>query len=80
LTGYVGEIVNQMFQLLAEGTLAEGARLEVTMIPLRLRCGGCRNEFEVKPMELNAACPDCDSTLTEFLAGREFLVESIEIE
>jgi hydrogenase nickel incorporation protein HypA/HybF len=80
LTGYVGEIVNHMFQLLAEGTAAEGARLEVEMIATRLRCGDCGKEFEVAPMELNAGCPQCASTKTEFLRGREFLVESIEIE
>jgi hydrogenase nickel incorporation protein HypA/HybF len=60
-------------ELVARGTVAEGARLEVEHVPARLRC--CGAEWEPPGFR----CPACGGG-GEVVAGDEFLVESIDVE
>jgi hydrogenase nickel incorporation protein HypA/HybF len=66
------------FELVARGTLCEGARLEQEIVPARLRCEACAREWEI---ELPAfRCPTCGGGEVAVSAGEEFQVESIEVE
>ncbi len=78
MSGIVDESIQFYFDFLAKDTLAEGAQLGFTRVPVRFACRGCGGEFE--PEERNWACPICGTTGGEIIAGREMSVESIEVE
>ena len=78
LTSFVGESIQLYFDLLSKGTEAEKASLSISRIPARARCRQCKNEFE--PEGMNWFCPRCGGIMEEVISGREFYVESIDIE
>jgi hydrogenase nickel incorporation protein HypA/HybF len=78
LTGLMDESIRFYFDILSEGTKAQGARLAISRIPVRAVCGLCRAQFN--PGEGNWRCPLCEGSLNEIVGGREFYVESIEVE
>ncbi len=65
------------FGILSRETLCESARLEQEVVPARLRCGACDDEFEIDLPVFR--CASCASTDVEVLTGEELEVESIEI-
>jgi hydrogenase nickel incorporation protein HypA/HybF len=77
-SGFVDDSIQFYFDILSEGTLAQGATLCFQRIPVRLRCRNCGAEFS--PPEYDWRCPECDSLGGEMMAGREFYVDSIEVE
>ena len=78
LTGLVDDSIQFYMDMLSPDTLAAGARLAIRRVPVRVRCRACGQEFE--PQDLNWACPHCAAVGGEILSGREFQVESIEVE
>jgi hydrogenase nickel incorporation protein HypA/HybF len=78
LTGFVDDSIQFYFDMLSPGTLGEGARLVITRVPARLRCRACNEEFSLR--DGNWLCPRCSAAGGTVLQGREFQVESIEIE
>lgn len=78
LTGIIDESVQFYFDFVSRDTPAAGARLAFTHIPARLRCRGCDTLFE--PEERSWQCPGCGATGGEVVAGREFSVESIQVD
>lgn len=79
LTSIVPDCVAFYFEQMTEDTVAAGAKLDVEMVPLKVRCVQCGEEFE-PPDELDLACPKCGNPFAETLSGREMEVASIEIE
>lgn len=65
------------FDMLAPGTLAEGADLNVRRIPSRFYCGRCHEKFT--PGGGNFNCPTCGQVGTVTTEGSELLIESIEL-
>lgn len=78
LTGFVDDSIQFYFDLLSPGTLAAGARLDIQRIPAQLRCRACGQEFAL--VDKRWACPHCSAVGGEVVRGREFLIQSIEIE
>jgi hydrogenase nickel incorporation protein HypA/HybF len=78
LTGFAGESIQFYFDLLSSGTEAEKASLSITRIPTRARCQACREEFS--PDGMAWACPRCGGSAEEIVSGREFYIESVEVE
>ena len=78
LSSFVGESIQFYFNILSEGTKAEKASLSMTRIPARVRCKPCQHEFT--PEGSNWLCPRCGGLIEEVISGREFYVESIEVE
>lgn len=78
LTGFMEESIRFYFDILSEGTKAQNALLSIARVPVRARCGQCRMEFT--PEGGNWRCPLCEGSLEEIISGREFYVESIEVE
>ena len=76
-SGYVGESIQMYFDIISEGTICEGAVLEIETVRPKLKCPACGTLFERKPMRFD--CPACgiDGEPTEI--GREFYIDSIEI-
>lgn len=66
------------FEVVAQGTLAEGAVLEIEAIPARGACRRCGAVSELHSFPLQ--CPACGSFDLEIVAGEELLVTSLELE
>ena len=66
------------FGLVARDTVCAGARLEVEVIPARLRCEGCEAEWVAEAAAFR--CPSCGGADVLVLTGEELEVESIELE
>ncbi|MCL2492667.1 MAG: hydrogenase maturation nickel metallochaperone HypA [Clostridiales bacterium] len=77
-SGYIPESIQMYFDIIARGTLCEGAALDITTVKPRLRCPVCGTEFERAPFSF--ACPICGADGEPTETGREFYIEEIEIE
>ncbi len=77
-SGFVGESIQMYFDVVAEGTLCEGALLTVEGIRPKLRCESCGTLFERRAFSFR--CPACggDGEPTEI--GKEFYIKSVELE
>ena len=65
------------FGIVSRETVCEGAVLEQTVIPARLRCDPCDREWRIE--QPNFRCPRCDGTETTVVSGEEFEIESIDV-
>lgn len=79
VTAIVPDCVTFYFEQMTEGTIAEGAKLEVEMVPLKIRCIQC-GEISEGTDELDVTCPKCGNPFTEIISGREMEVASIEVD
>ena len=78
LSGFVPDCIKFYFDFLSKGTLTEGAVLNFQLIPARLRCRDCSTTFS--PQGGDGICPECYSLSMEIIGGREFYIESMEVE
>jgi hydrogenase nickel incorporation protein HypA/HybF len=65
------------FEIVARGTVCEGAVLEARLRPARMRCA-CGEEWELQ--EPSFRCPTCGGGQTRVLDGDQLSVDSIEVE
>jgi hydrogenase nickel incorporation protein HypA/HybF len=80
VTDFDDEWIQRYFDFVSKGTMAEGAKLRLTRIPAKLRCRACSAVFPLDRSTWNSQCPSCGSKETELISGREFRVESLEVE
>jgi hydrogenase nickel incorporation protein HypA/HybF len=66
------------FELVAHGTPAEGAELEMQQVPATGVCKECGEESRLVAFPLQ--CRSCRSHDLEIIEGEELLVESLELE
>lgn len=78
MTEAVEEALRFAFEVLTEGTISEGAQLEIEMVEPRSRCLECGCEFDHD--RFHRECPACGSLVTELIAGRELMISSIEVD
>ena len=78
LAGIVDHYVSFYWDMVTKDTIAQGAELNFIKVPVVAYCRGCEEEFAVAEFDLT--CPKCGEADTELVSGREFMVESIEIE
>jgi len=64
------------FAALSMGSIAEGASVEITIVPLVGQCNSCRQKFAVE--RYCFLCPNCNSANVTVLSGRELAVEYLE--
>lgn len=76
LSGIVPRCLEEFFPAAAAGTRSEGARLDIEPLPARIKCPDCG--YEGRPH--GALCPVCGGSSFRLVAGREFYVESMEVE
>ncbi|GAA4619562.1 hydrogenase maturation nickel metallochaperone HypA [Actinoallomurus vinaceus] len=69
--------LNQAFVLVSDGTVADGAHLEVIVDPVRMTCGRC--DRTTASDGLFAMCPACGSTDLAIEGGDGLVLESIEL-
>jgi hydrogenase nickel incorporation protein HypA/HybF len=77
-TGHMEASLVFYFGVLAKGTRAEGATLEVNYVKPRLRCPACDSTFERKRFSFD--CPSCGGPGEMTKVGREFYVDNIEVD
>ncbi|MDH7485850.1 MAG: hydrogenase maturation nickel metallochaperone HypA [Anaerolineae bacterium] len=78
IAGIVDESVQFYFDFISQGTPAEGALLSFRKLPARFRCTACGQEFPLRDGDWT--CPACQRLGGEVISGREFYMESIEVE
>ncbi|MHB8781658.1 MAG: hydrogenase maturation nickel metallochaperone HypA [Candidatus Geothermincolia bacterium] len=78
LAGIVDQSVSFYWEMLAKETIATGAELVFRRTEVRASCAACGKDFKVKEFDLT--CPECGEGGCELTSGREFRVESIEVE
>ncbi len=78
MTEAITDALQFAFEVLQEGTLLEGAELEITMVEPRSQCLECNAEYEHDRFHMT--CPECGSGFTRLIAGRELAIDSIEVD
>ena len=76
LSGVMADAIAFCFDVVAQGTVLEGASLEILEIDGLARCETCGLEFEAET--LFAPCP-CGSTRWKRIRGEELIVKSMEM-
>lgn len=65
------------FELVAAGTVADGARVHLVVVPVTVHCNGCATDSESHdPL---AVCGHCGGTDLDLQGGDELLLESLEL-
>lgn len=78
LSTIIDDSVRLYFELIAAGTLAQGAELVFKRVQAEFYCPNCQANF-VKPRH-GFDCPTCGALGRPTDVGKEFYVASIEIE
>jgi hydrogenase nickel incorporation protein HypA/HybF len=68
--------MEQVFLLVAQGTPAAGAVVEVTPVAARLECRECGARADT--FDLLAVCPQCGSGTVDVTGGDDLVLESID--
>jgi hydrogenase nickel incorporation protein HypA/HybF len=79
LAGVVPEALEFAFGGARAGTMADGARLEVTVVPALAYCTACAREFTLDDRFAIAACPDCQVPSADLRQGRELRLSHLEV-
>lgn len=78
LSGVVASCVAEYFKPASRGTIAEGASLNITPIPVAIACPDCGYEGSLPKGTYR--CPACESPGFRITHGREYYVDTIEAE
>ena len=78
LSSVIDDSIMFYWDIISKDTICEGARVHFKRISAKLKCLDCNHIFTF-PNEL-IPCTQCNSTLVKIIAGKEFRLDSIEIE
>ncbi len=78
MSGVVPDLLESAFDMYKKGTIAESSRLEIVVVPVKLRCPDCAGETVREDADFS--CVACGSRRVEIVEGRELVVERIELE
>jgi hydrogenase nickel incorporation protein HypA/HybF len=78
LSGVSCDSVRFAFELLAPGTLVEGAEIVINEVKAACRCQTCNALVEID--DLVFKCPKCASDAITIEGGRELMLQSIDVE
>jgi len=78
MTEVIEDALHFAFEALSEGTMAQDAALEITVIQPKSLCLECQTEYLHDRFHI--LCPQCGSFATRLLAGREMQIDSIEVD
>lgn len=76
VSGIVPECLCEFFPAASRGTVAEGAKLLTRTIPAEIECPECGYSGEIHGGE----CPGCGGWAYRLTHGREFFIDSLEVE
>jgi hydrogenase nickel incorporation protein HypA/HybF len=78
MTEAIGDALEFAFEVLSEGTLSEGATLDIEWVSPESVCLECGNQFGHD--RFHRRCPACESYETALVKGRELEIASIEVD
>ena len=78
LASLVDDSINFYWDIISEGTIAQGASLVINRIPVEMRCFDCGKTYSLEDDSFD--CPDCGSIRIQIIRGEEMRVESIDVE
>lgn len=78
LSGVEIEAIRFCFNVVMQGTLADGAKLEIVHMPGEAWCMPCGKSVTVK--ERFEPCPDCGSFQLQITGGDQMQVKELEVE
>ena len=78
LSSILDDSVQFYWDMLTEGTKAEGAKLHFRRLPVKILCKICKQTYT--PKEGRMSCPACGSEQIEIIQGEEFYLEAIDVE
>ena len=78
LSGVLPECIQYYFDIASRGTIAENARLKVEKIPVTIRCHDCGFEGVIDRRKIR--CSACEGTNFVLTGGKEYFVDSLEVE
>ncbi len=76
--GVVAECLDFAWEVIREGTLADGVPLAIEEVEATARCRACGAEWIVGDVSLK--CPTCEGLDVSLLTGRELTVSELEVE
>lgn len=76
LTGFLPESIQFYFDIVSKGTKCEEAKLIIENVPVKKICLICKSENDIN----TEICNVCQGKRFKFSGGKEFFIESIEIE
>ena len=72
------EVLSFAFNIVANGTVTDGAELSILELPIVFKCHTCGKETSGEGATF--MCLNCGSTDVELLSGMELTIESMEVE
>lgn len=80
ISGVMPEALDLAFECLVKGTPHEGAKLDITILPLKLKCPFCGTRFGASDQgAIYTPCPNCGEEFGHIVEqGKEMLVARIE--
>ena len=64
------------FEIFAEGTVADGARLDIVEVEVSAQCRGCGRRYAVSGFRFE--CRSCGGSDADVISGRELHIESFD--
>jgi hydrogenase nickel incorporation protein HypA/HybF len=75
------EWIQRYFDHLSRGTLAQGAKLKIERIPIKMQCNSCSQSYEVEMAGLGKlVCPYCKKEGGSLVSGREYYIKDMEVQ
>ena len=78
LSKVVDESIQFYWDMIADDTIAKGAKLHFRIVPAEFQCMACFEKYH--PSDDEFACPKCNSVGIKILKGEEFSLEAIDVE
>ena len=77
-SGVVPQYIQEYFNIVSRDTIPEQARLSIETIPATVECRSCGQTTAVERFRIK--CAACGSTDVKLCTGREYYVDSLEVE
>ncbi len=77
-SGFIGESIQMYFDLISKDTICEKAKINITSVKPKLECRNCNKLFYKKILSFE--CPYCGGEGAPSKVGKEFYIDTIEIE
>ena len=77
MSGAVPDALSFAFDMVCQGTPAEGATLEIETVPAACWCATCAMEFECP--DFLGECPKCGTISSDLRRGRELELAAVEV-
>lgn len=74
----VPQLIQEYYNIVSKDTVAEEAELVFEKVPVTIRCNDCGKESVIE--RENIKCPHCGSMNIRMVTGREFYIDSMEVD